>query len=43
MPNFIDFNLASYPFPVKSAPLTDNEKNIVNGLLSYCWKKEMRL
>lgn len=25
MPNFIDFNLASYPFPVK-APLTDNEK-----------------
>lgn len=26
MPNFIDFNLASYPFPVKSAPLTDNEK-----------------
>lgn len=26
MSNFIDFNLASYPFPIRSAPLTDSEK-----------------
>jgi len=43
MPNFIDFNLASYSFPVKSVPLTDNEKKHCKRSIKLLLEKEMRL
>ncbi|HGJ5875723.1 MAG TPA: quinolinate synthase NadA [Arsenophonus sp.] len=39
MTNFIDFSLANYPFPVKSAPLTDSEKKRCKQAIKLLLKK----